>query len=288
MIALDYKHFVLEYYKNASDGIHIHKVHNSVEAKKLHTHEYFQIYYIEKGALIHYIENDYARLTKGDMFIIPPDAMHKIAEDDGTVFYALSFMPDTINSLAPTSLSSDFLKSLTKNKNHVPKITLSTEDILTVDKIIEQMYKEFDNKKLGSGEIIKAYILILISVFARYYHSEKSSTIDKASGRQFILHCIDYIENHYSQDINLKGIVRLSAMSKTNFCKIFSETTGCSFNTYLNRCRIAKATEYIKKGYKITSIYGLCGYNDFSTFNRNFNKIMGMSPLDYKQSNCEN
>ena len=43
-------------------------------------------------------------------------------------------------------------------------------------------------------------------------------------------------------------------------------------------------TELIKKGYKITAIYGLCGYNDFSTFYRNFKKIMGVSPDIYKKS----
>ena len=44
-----------------------------------------------------------------------------------------------------------------------------------------------------------------------------------------------------------------------------------------------KAEEYlIKKGYKITAIYGLCGYDDFTTFYRNFKKIIGVSPKEYK------
>ena len=34
---------------------------------------------------------------------------------------------------------------------------------------------------------------------------------------------------------------------------------------------------------RITAIYGLCGYSDFSTFNKNFNKFKGMSPLEYKK-----
>lgn len=57
------------------------------------------------------------------------------------------------------------------------------------------------------------------------------------------------------------------------------------FNNYLNICRVKKATEYIKDGYKITAIYGLCGYTDFSTFYRNFKKIMGVTPMEFKKNN---
>ena len=41
--------------------------------------------------------------------------------------------------------------------------------------------------------------------------------------------------------------------------------------------------KYIEDGYKITAIYGLCGYNDFTTFYRNFKKIMGCSAEEYRQ-----
>ena len=59
---MDIKNFVLTYYKNAADGIHIHRVEKSLEAQKPHRHEYFQIYYIISGRLEHFTENDKSTL----------------------------------------------------------------------------------------------------------------------------------------------------------------------------------------------------------------------------------
>ncbi len=279
---MDYKHFVLGYYKNASDGIHIQRVIHANEAKKMHSHEYFQIYYLEKGSLIHHIADSSAKLVAGDMFIIPPGVTHRISDNEGCVFYSLSFMSGALSPLTTDSLAVGFLNTLKTQNNIRLKVSLPSEEALRVENLIVQIYKEFENKKIGFGEIIKAYITVLISLFARVYFESAPTVITADDGKQFIFHCIDYIDNYYYQSISLENVLQLSAMSKTKFCKSFFDATGCSFHQYLNRCRIRKAVEYIEKGYKITAVYGLCGYNDFSTFYRNFVKVMGVSPTAYR------
>ena len=77
-------------------------------------------------------------------------------------------------------------------------------------------------------------------------------------------------------------MARRSAMSVGNFCNAFITITGHSFKKYLNLKRIEYSVSLIKKNYPLTTIYSLLGYNDYSTFNRNFKKIMGVSPLTYK------
>lgn len=278
---MDYKYFVLGYYKNAYDGIHIQRITKASEAKKMHSHEYFQIYYIEKGSLTHYIADNSAKLVAGDIFIIPPGVTHRISDDDCS-FYSLSFMPESVIPLTSDSLAVGFLNTLKTQSNIRLKISLPSDEALRVESLIVQIYKEFENKKMGSGEIIKAFVMALISLLARVYFESSPTVISTDDGKQFILHCIDYIDNHYYQNINLESVVRLSAMSKTKFCKNFLDATGCSFHQYLNRCRIRKAVEYIEKGYKITAVYSLCGYNDFSTFYRNFVKVMGVPPAAYR------
>ena len=91
---MDIKNFVLSYYNNATENFHIQKTEKAYEAKKPHTHEYFQIYYIAKGSLMHFIEDKSSKLHQGDMFIIPPEVVHYISPEPGTVFYSFSFMPD--------------------------------------------------------------------------------------------------------------------------------------------------------------------------------------------------
>ena len=282
---MDYKNFVLEYYKNAAEGLHIQRVNNSKEAKNFHTHEYYQIYYIEKGSLMHFVEDSSAVLVVGDMFIVPPGVKHKIANDSDVSFYSISFMLKALSSFNNSSFITDFLINIKPEDVIALKISPSNDDVLLIENVILQCYEEFRKKKIGYGDVIKSYLNILISFFARKYHEKGPQAIGFGEdSRRFILHCVEHIETHFNQEITLDSMVQLSAMSKTKFCKEFSETTGYSFNKYLNICRIREAAKYIKSGYKISAIYGLCGYNDFSTFYRNFKKYMKISPLEYQKN----
>lgn len=281
---MDVKNFVLTYYKDVADGFHIQRIEKPTEAKKLHSHDYFQIYYIEKGALTHYLDDVESRLVAGDMFIIPPGVQHKIAEEVDTVFYSFSF---ELQSIDGTGFYMDFLKGLMIEKNVRSKITVPSDDVLKIENIIEQIYREFHNKKIASGEVIRSYAVVLITEFARIYYEtqNKAPKAYTADNKEFILRCTDYMKENFEKEISLDSMVKLSAMSKSNFCSMFFGVTGKTFNHYLNVLRIHKATEYIRSGYKITAIYGLCGYNDFSTFHRNFKKIMGVSPKQYEINN---
>ena len=289
---MDIKNFVLSDYKNSTENFHIQKVDMFTEAQKPHTHEYFQIYFVSKGSLEHHVENDSAHLNQGDMFIIPPGVTHYISMSPNTVFYSLSFMENLFSEQYINSkLAKNFLSSLRskETENIKPKITINPEELFYIESIMTHTLKEFNTKPLGYYDTIQATTHLLVSMIAREYFSKTVLNISDhfENNKQLVLHCVEYIENNFAEKITLNEISKKSAMSKSNFCAMFLKITGYSFNDYLNACRIKAATSYIKKGYKITAIYGLCGYNDFSTFNRNFNKIIGMPPREYKKLYCK-
>ncbi len=282
---MDIKNFVLSYYNNAAENFHIQKVENAYEAKKPHTHEYFQVYYIAKGSIMHFIGNNSSKLRQSDMFIIPPGVVHYIVPEPNAVFYSFSFMPGFLGEVNPNNkLVSLFLRNLLTDKDILPKVSIDSKDMFYIESIMERMLNEFNLKAFGFGEIIHSYAVLLVSVLARNYFEKNTLPEYFENSKQFVMHCIEYIENNFTERITLDEICKRSAMSKNNFCALFYKLTGHSFNSYLNICRIKKATEYIKDGYKITAIYGLCGYNDFSTFYRNFKKIMGVSPKEFKNN----
>lgn len=285
---MNIKNFVLSYYENSTENFHIQKLDKVTEAQKPHTHEYFQICFISKGTLEHYVENESAHLNQGDMFIIPPGVTHHISPSLNTVFYSLSFMEELFEEQYTYSkLTKNFLRFLQTNEIEYikPKITINPDEIFYIESIMAHILKEFSNKPFAHHDTVQAYTHLLVTMLAREYFSKTVHNITDhfEDNKQFILHCVEYIKNNFADKITLNEISKKSAMSKSNFCALFFKITGNTFNDYLNICRIKAATSYIKNGYKITAIYGLCGYNDFSTFNRNFNKFMGMSPREYKK-----
>jgi len=252
----------------------------------LHTHVYYQIYYIAKGSLTHYVGEESSRLSAGDMFIIPPGVVHRIKEDEGIVFYSLSFMPEVVDEMRHTaSFAADFLRSLDGEARIRPKITIPSDEVLRIESIIDAIYREFEEKQLAGFEIIKLNLALLLSLFARIcYDTAPALPLPEYADRKYlIMRCVEYVEQNFYRQIALEDMVRLSTMSKSEFCRAFREVAGSPFHQYLNQCRIRKACECIKRGDRITAIYTFCGYEDFSTFYRNFVKVVGVSPARYRK-----
>lgn len=278
---MDVKKFVLSYYKDSAEDFHIHKVTHTVEAKKPHTHEYFQIYYVEGGSIVHYVENGSSVLNQGDMFIVPSNTAHYISAEDGSIFYSFSFMPSFLGG--QSKLVQSFLTSLGDSGRILPKVSADARDVFFIENVMERMTEEFTSRPIGYADTVRAYAVMLVTVLARNYF-EKSKVSDCfENSKQYVLHCIKYVEESYHEPLTLDEMARRSAMSRGSFCTLFKSLTGHTFNSYLNHCRIKKAAEYIRNGYAVTAVCGLCGYNDFSTFYRNFKKIMNVSPLEYKR-----
>ena len=286
---MDIKKFVLSYYKNATADFYINRIKAPKEALSLHTHDYFQIYYIHSGKLLHHLEGSVAELAPGDVFILPPNVAHYIEKLDGDVdFYSLSFTTDYFQSIKESNkLLLDFLYYLRTQSltNIQPKFTLSYEDMVFSEMLIKRILEEFSGKKTGKDELIKECVSALLSIFARVYFEQRAEVLISEENRQLVMHSIEYIKNHFDEEITLSEIVHRSAISKTSFCRIFHSIVGMPFKEYLNRYRIERAAELLAEGAKISAAASCCGYSDFSTFYRNFKKHMGISPSEFANKN---
>ena len=287
---MDIKNFVLSYYTNATENFYIDRIEEPVEALKLHTHNYFQLYYILQGSVNHHLGKETATLCCGDVFIIPPDVRHYISKNEhNTVFYAMSFMPDFFKGTEQCcNLLADFLRYLVNvpAESVHPRLLLTPKDSILAETLLDRIMTEFTEKGVGSEELVRESAALLITLFARNYFSGTDDCISLVfeENKKYVLQCINYISTNFTEEITLEDIAHHSAMSKTCFCRLFSSITGMGFKTFLNTKRIEKAKELILNDYKITTVDRLCGYEDFSTFYRNFKKITGLSPRQYKKT----
>ena len=286
---MDIKKFVLSYYKDATEDFYITRIDTPVDTLTPHKHEYYQAFYVISGSLIHHTDTGTAELSAGDVFILPPNLPHYIEAEPGKVdFYALSFMPTFLRGLQESNrLVFDFLRYLTDaapETIHL-KLSLSDEDIIFTEALFKRTLDEFQSSRTGKDAVVKSCVTVLLSLFARLYFEEQAESLTPGENRQAVLYCIEYIKSHFNEAISLSEMARHSAMSKSCFCKLFSSITGTSFKQYLNTCRINHAAQLLKSGEKVNDVSALCGYEDFSTFYRNFVKLMDISPTQYRKIN---
>lgn len=88
--------------------------------------------------------------------------------------------------------------------------------------------------------------------------------------------------------ISGEDLASICSLSEAQLRRKFKEYLNMSPVEYLTMVRIQKAYELLNStNYPMTEIALRVGYQDVSSFNRNFKKIMGVSPYQYKKNNSD-
>lgn len=101
--------------------------------------------------------------------------------------------------------------------------------------------------------------------------------------QQLIDDILLYIEEEIKEDLNLKMIADKYYMNPSYLSRIFKQTTGEAFSTYLLKRKMEHARRMLHDGFKVYDVANLLGYADVSYFIRLFQKFWGVTPGKFKK-----
>ena len=95
---------------------------------------------------------------------------------------------------------------------------------------------------------------------------------------------MEYIDNHYTEQMSLDKLAELAHFSPFHFHRIFSTLTGETPADFCLRIRTEKAAQQLKDspGKSISDIVFDCGFSSMALFARTFRKHFGMSATAYR------
>ena len=94
-----------------------------------------------------------------------------------------------------------------------------------------------------------------------------------------------YIAQHYMEDLAVKDIAGYLGYSEAYFCKLFKQSFGHSFVSYLTDYRMQKAEELMRTSrLSIKEIGKTVGYPDPNYFTKVFRRVRGVSPSEFRES----
>ncbi|MCI8527491.1 MAG: helix-turn-helix transcriptional regulator, partial [Oscillospiraceae bacterium] len=138
----------------------------------------------------------------------------------------------------------------------------------------ELLNKVYDKDRLSE---IKTELTSFCMELARSFRDEKDSYCKSQAIR-----ALDYIEEHYREDVTLNSVCSYLAMSTSYFSSIFKTYTGLTFIEALTRKRIEKAKTLLENtSRKAYEIAWEVGYSDPHYFSSTFKRMTGMSPTEY-------
>jgi len=95
-----------------------------------------------------------------------------------------------------------------------------------------------------------------------------------------------FIDRNFDKKITLEDVADQLCLSPKYFSRIFKEITGEGFNEYRLSVKTTQACEFLKNSeYTVTEIASRLGYQNLESFIRMFEKIMKLSPTEYRLKN---
>ena len=93
----------------------------------------------------------------------------------------------------------------------------------------------------------------------------------------------DYIAVHYADQVRLEDMALLAGMSASAFSRFFKQHTGRNFVDYVIDIRLGNAARMlVDTETGISEICYSCGFNNLSNFNRTFKARRGYTPRDFR------
>ena len=272
---------------------HIRKIDGSEVARELHSHDYYQICYVDKGEVLHCTENGAVHLRYGDAFIVPPGYIHRIDfSSSNPLIYSLSFEESLFHPGFRYSNVYRFMTALkldTIDEKHIDvqmKVVLNDSQRATMKALMESLMREELStcpfELTAAASLIAAVMCILSQAYFR--DNTEDSKLQKMSYYEEIMdNCLEYINERFTQSLTSDGLARQFAFSKSMFTILFQQYTGMTPKHYIMSKRMEYAEMLLSTTeFSINEVSIMVGYQYFSTFYRNFTRYFGLTPSEFR------
>ncbi len=253
----------------------------------LHFHNLLEVGYCRDGTGILTLDDRHLDYKPGMLSIIPKNYPHTTNSTPKTLSWweYLFFDPHMI------------LKTVfPKDNNYVKKITglvqrkALFEEIDKVPEIYEtviRIMEELRNREGYSREVVKGLMVSLVFLIARHNAEKESEIIENTDSGSMdaISAALSYVEEHFSEPIKVAELAECCAMSEAHFRKLFVEHMNMRPVEYINYVRIRAACDMLARTDKsVEEVAISCGFSTPSTFNRNFNQLLEITPNQWRKN----
>lgn len=151
--------------------------------------------------------------------------------------------------------------------------------------LIRSIMEEYREKKPYYKQAVKGYLRAFVAELLRLNEDMSSSlTLEEKRLNSYIERSVNYIAEHFAEEIKMSDVAGECGLSESHFRRIFEESMSMKPLDYLNMIRIDKACELMQTtDYAMEEVGFRVGYQTPSTFNRNFKKLTSKTPYQWKK-----
>ena len=247
-----------------------------------HSHDYYELYFFEEGAVTMEIGGKAYPLRPGDVIIIPPGIDHRaILSDPEKPYRRFVFWQSKafLESLEARSPDYGYLLRRAEDRGRY----VYHFDLPTFNAVRARLFNLLDethSDRFARETSIVLCIADLLLFLARevYEQEQRRNKKEQLNRYAAITH---YVDGHLDEPLSLDALAREFFLSKFYLIHLFRENAGLTVHQYILKKRLAACCEAMQGGASVGEAYKQWGFGDYSAFYRAFRKEYGMSPSAY-------
>lgn len=246
-------------------------VPGSLIGTDLHWHKEIELIYVLAGSLTVSKHSDEYRLGRGEVFLFNSGEIHQlIAESDEYI------------RLVSLHMSYEFVRKFDSQIDYSSFVIAPKSQ---AEQEITGYMNELSDDELSAFQQYAVIMNILHELFEQCRRERQISLYGncKVSFRNAKV-AMEYIEEHYREELNLNVMAELVGLNPIYFSKYFKDATGMGFNAYVNTVRLKHALEdLIASGLSIADAASYNGFPSVKSFETACKRSYGLTPLQFKK-----
>ncbi len=251
----------------------------------LHWHGEFEMSIIREGFPDYICGDVKIPAAEGDIVIVAPNILHAIYPRGSAVLWydTVVFSPEMLGLSDNDRSAAECIRPLANGgftALHITKAhTYYNELKITADNIVS----------CGIGNTPRLDMLMKSELLRLFWLLEDNGDIDlrapaETGKSEMIRAALEYIAENYGENITIEQLAETVHLSKSYFMSRFRETAGVSAVEYINQFRIrAACSALLESARTISEISFECGFRNLSNFNRQFRRLTGCTPNEYRK-----
>lgn len=254
----------------------------------MHWHGEFEINYILQGQAEFICGDDRFISEQGDIIVIPPNMLHSISPHDSSsqLYDTIVFSADMLGANDNDRCAAECVRPLvigsagvnvriTKSHSYYGELKTTAENIFSCAK---GNTPQLD--MLLKSELLRLFWLLENS--GDIYRAEKNEN----SKSELIRPAVEYINVNFRENITVEQLAETVHLSKSYFMNRFKAAAGVGAAEYIDQVRIKNACAVLTNTDMTSAQTAFeCGFRNLSNFNRQFKKIVGCTPSEYRRMN---
>jgi AraC-like DNA-binding protein/mannose-6-phosphate isomerase-like protein (cupin superfamily) len=256
----------------------------STMVETFHWHTSLEIGYCISGHGWFYFGDKTFEVRAGDIFVVNNMERH-IAQSDAKdpSKYVFVYFDPLIIEQENIELLLPFVYNPKQFQNQIPAHLPVAQKIGLLIQTLQEEYKE---RNIIYRSMMRSVLLQICGLLLRHY--SRSTPREDINRTLNLYHKLDpaltYMKEHFQETIELEDIASRLNLSPSRTRHLFKETIGEGFKEYLIHLRVNEAKRLLSNTDLPTmEICMLCGFQSHSPFYRAFNKIVEMTPQDYRK-----